>query len=61
MIVAKLLALLAKLPDSPVDLGQLRGMLVVAAFIGTECPLARLYASRLHEINRRESGQFLIG
>ncbi|HEX4147241.1 MAG TPA: redoxin domain-containing protein [Pirellulales bacterium] len=44
--------LLSALPDIPRELPPSEKELVVVAFIGSECPLARLYAPRLSEVNQ---------
>ena len=53
MILAPILAFfLGGLPDLPAEIPRSEKKLLVVAFIGSECPLARLYAPRLNEINQ---------
>ncbi len=53
MMFAPILAfLLAGLPDFPAEIPRSEKKLLVVAFVGSECPLARLYAPRLNEINQ---------
>ncbi len=42
-----------RLDDEPADQGEGRGPLIVVAFLGTECPLAQTYGTKLAEMAAR--------